>query len=227
MPRPRIGITTSFNEGEQRVDHRYVQAIERAGGLPIIIPMLGDDEATELLAGMLDGLVVTGGPAVVDGLVGSLPDDISPTDPVRLASDKRILASFLNRRKPVLGICYGMQLANALNGGQIYADVEQQKDGSAVHSQKRGGTVHDILVEPETILQSILGTAGIEVNTRHIQAIMTLGSGYRIAALAPDAVIEAIESIDGAFIGVQFHPEQMGAKGAPLFSYLVDRAKSS
>ena len=224
MQRPRIGITTSFNQGEQRLDLRYVQAVERAGGLPMIVPMLEDAEAAKLFAGMLDGLIVTGGPGVEDGLVGELPDDISPTDPIRVASDTYILQAFLDARQPVLGICYGMQLANALKGGHIYADVETQMEGAEVHSQKRGGTTHAVKLGPDSLLKTILLTDSIEVNTRHIQAIKTMGEGLRVAATAPDGVIEAIESSDGSFIGVQFHPERMDETGHPLFSYLIERA---
>ena len=227
MKRPHIGITTSFNEGEQRLDLRYVHAVECAGGLPMIVPMLDDAEAAKLFAGMLDGLLVTGGPAVEDGLVGELPDDISPTDPVRAASDKRILRFFLDAHRPVLGVCYGMQLANALGGGHIYADVETQMEGAEAHSQKRGGTTHTVHLGPDSLLKTILRTDSLDVNTRHIQAVKTTGDGLRVAATAPDGVIEAIESTDGSFVGVQFHPERMGEAGHPLFSYLIERARSN
>lgn len=224
MKRPHIGITTSYVEGEQRLDIRYVRAVELAGGLPLIVPMLDNDEATLRFAGLLDGLVVTGGPAVEDGLIGDLPPDIASTDPVRMASDKRILQLFLDAQKPVLGICYGMQLANALRGGRIYADVETQKEGSDVHSHKRGGTTHALLVDQDSVLNTLLDSAAKEVNTRHIQAIERAGNGLRIVATAPDGVVEAIENIDGSFIGVQFHPERMGEAGRPLFSHLVKLA---
>lgn len=224
MHRPRIGITTSLNDGEQCLDRRYIQAVERAGGLPVIVPMMDDDEATSAFAELLDGLIVTGGPAVEEGLIGQLPDDISPTDPFRARSDKRILQTFLDERRPILGICYGMQLANALRGGRIYADVETQMATAGVHSQKRGGTTHHVWVEPDSVLDSILQTGALEVNTRHIQAIERPGEGIQVAATAPDGVIEAIESTDGSFVGVQFHPERMGDVGQALFSYLVKQA---
>ncbi len=223
MP-PRIGITTSLNDGEQRLDRRYVLAVERAGGLPLIVPMLETDAAAEAFAALLDGLVVTGGPAVTDGLIGALPDDIAETAAARLESDMRLLSSFLHAQRPVLGICYGMQLGNALAGGTLWADVQAQHPAAAVHSQKRGGTEHDVQPEPGTHLARLLGAERFSVNTRHIQAVAEAGRGLRVAARAPDGVVEAVESEDGLFLGVQWHPERMGSAMEPLFRALVEKA---
>src|SRR5690606_38795610 len=129
--------------------------------------------------------------------------------------------------RPVLGICYGMQLANALAGGTLYADVERQRAGTSAHSEKRGGPDHEVLVEPGTLLHEILSLDRFEVNTRQLQAIETLGDGLRVGARAPDGVIEAIESNDGRFVGVQFHPERMGERMTPLFHHVVRLAARS
>ena len=232
MDRPRIGVTTSLNPTdsgarEQRLDLRYVRAVERAGGLPLIVPMLATDAAADAFAALLDGLVVTGGPAVTQGLVGDLPDDIDETDPDRVASDVRILRAFLDARRPALGICYGMQLASALRGGSIYADVERQVEGTAVHSRGRGGTVHPVALVEGTRLRQIVGRDAVEVNTRHVQALAAPGDGLVVSARAPDGTIEAVESADGAFVGVQFHPEAMEPALDALFEDLVARARET
>jgi putative glutamine amidotransferase len=219
----RIGITTSFEAGEQRLRREYVLAVERAGGLPIPVPMAASRATVLAVIALLDGLVMTGGPAVTQGIVGELPDDIDETDPVRRDTDRWALEAAAAARIPVLGICYGMQLPNALAGGSIYADVERQR-GAGVHSEKRGGSDHAVRIEPGTHLRELLATDVITVNTRHIQAVAEPGSGMRVAARADDGVIEAVESTDGRFIGVQFHPERMGPAGDPLFTDLIRRA---
>jgi len=217
----RIGITTSFEAQEQRLHHSYVQAVEQAGGLPVIVPILTEVLSIQAFASWIDGLVIPGGPAITEGLIGTLPEDISETDPLRVRSDVRLLEAILAARKPVLGICYGMQLLNARAHGTIYADVERQRAESLVHSQKRGATTHSVTLAEGSCLHTLLQTNEIEVNTRHIQALATVGTGFRATATAPDGVIEAIENEDGTVLGVQFHPERMGTTMQPLFRHLV------
>lgn len=222
-----IGITTSFNENEQRLDLAYVQAVENAGGIPVIIPMLEKEAGIRAYAELLDGLIITGGPAITKGLIGSLPDDISETDPVRVHADNTLLDLWEPLEKPVLGICYGMQLLNARAGGTIYADLNDEFSDPLVHSAKRGGKMHDIQIEKTSVLYTALQEQALRVNTRHIQAIASVGTGYRITATAPDGVPEAIENEDGSVIGVQFHPERMGDTMLPLFKQFIDRAREA
>lgn len=225
--RPRIGITTSLNDGSQCLDRRYVTAVEQAGGLPLPLPMLGTDDATTALVDQLDGLVIIGGPAVTEHLVGTLPDELSPLDPDRAASDRAWIERCWAAGLPILGICYGMQRLNALAGGTIYGDVEKQHDGALTHSQKRGATTHPVHFDPASRLHELLGTDTLSVNTRHLQAIASVGEGFSVAATAPDGVIEAIEHENGRIFGVQFHPERMGASMQPLFRALVALARTA
>lgn len=187
--------------------------------------MLEKHERVLEFVSLLDGLVITGGPAITDGLIGDLPEDLEETDPLRVQSDKAVLAAFLDARKPILGICYGMQLLNATAGGSIYADVQAGMSGSLSHSEKRGADMHGVRLEKGTHLHRLLQKDVISVNTRHIQAVANIGSAFRVAAKAPDGVVEAIESEDGTVLGVQFHPERMGEEMLPLFRHLVDNAQ--
>jgi len=223
--RPRIGITTSFKDGKQIIKHAYVQAVERAGGLPVIVPMVSSREMADEIASMLDGLVITGGPAIMDGLVGKLPNDINRTDPLRSESDTSILREFLRSDKPVLGICYGMQLINAAFGGTIYADVQRQVKDAIAHSDKRGATMHPAEFQTGTWVARAMGTGPVDVNTPHIQAVADLGPSLIVSGVAPDGVIEALETEDGRVLGVQFHPERMGEAGRGLFNHLISRAQ--
>ncbi len=223
MSKPRIGITTSYKDNRQSVDVHYANAVENAGGIPILIPMFQHKETANDFASLLDGLIITGGPGITRGLIGDLPDDLPPVDIVRDTSDELIYHAMSER--PILGICYGMQFVNAMAGGTIYADVQNQKN-SNVHSSGRGATDHPIRIESDTHLHNILNVSELITNTYHLQAIAEVGDGLTVTATAEDGVVEAIESNDGRIIGVQFHPERMTDRAQPLFDDLVARAKA-
>jgi putative glutamine amidotransferase len=225
--RPRIGLTTALEGDEQRLDLRYVRAVERAGGLPLPVPFLDTDEAADAFAALLDGLVVVGGPGVTRGLVGALAPELTPTPELRARSDARLLARFLDEGRPALGICYGMQLACALRGGSVWGDVETQVPGALVHSDRRGGTAHGVRVLHGTHLRRVLATDALDVPTHHLQAVRSAGEGLVVSALAPDGVVEGVETPDGRFLGVQFHPERMGDEVTALFRHLVALAGES
>ncbi|MDQ7027349.1 MAG: gamma-glutamyl-gamma-aminobutyrate hydrolase family protein [Anaerolineae bacterium] len=219
----RIGITTSYKDGTQSINQCYIHAIENAGGIPLIVPMLQTDEATEAFASLLDGLVIIGGLGITRGLQGDLPDDLPPVDAVHDSSDERIYKAFTKR--PILGICYGMQFINAMRGGSIYGDLNNSIEAPLNHSASRGATSHPIRIQPDTHLYRIMQCESLDVNTYHIQALASVGEGLRVSATAADGIIEGIESLDGRIIGLQFHPERMGATMQPLFDDFVARCR--
>ena len=229
MARPVIGITASFDResAAQQVDRRYVDAVVRAGGAPVLLPAAPEEALLPAVAA-LHGLVITGGNGVVDGLTGKLPEDLPEESPERTRRDHRALDAFLATERPVLGICFGMQLINAHLGGTICGDAERELRARP-HSPKRtrGQAVeHRIEVPPGTRLQELCG--GEEsplVNSFHIQALAEVGAGLRVSSRSPDGLIESIETADGRVIGVQFHPERMEGRLADnLLANLVSRA---
>jgi putative glutamine amidotransferase len=222
MSRPRIGITTGYKDGQQYVDIDYIRAIENAGGLPLIVPMFQTADAANAFAALLDGLVMTGGPGITRGLIGDLPDDLPPVDPVRDAGDSLIFAAVQDQ--PILGICYGAQFMNAQAGGSIYADLMAQHAGAIAHSPKRGAEPRAVEFAPDSRLSQLLGQQ-MTINTYHIQSIAEVGAGLRAVGYSPDGIVEAIESTDGRMIGVQFHPECMGEQTQKLFEDFVARCR--
>ena len=219
-----VGITTSLEHGQQRLDHAYVQSVVNAGGVPILLPAVQDAAIAANLSENICAVLIPGGPGITFNMMGTLPDTIAPVDPIRWQSDLLYWEAAKKRNLPVLGICYGMQLMTVLDGGTLYADVERQRSGALVHSEKRGATTHAMTITPQSHLHHLLQTTTLQVNSRHLQAVCTLGAGYYASARSPDGVIEAIESEDGRQIGVQFHPEQMNLD--PLFAHLITCAKA-
>ena len=221
MNRPKIGITTSYHQGEQRLNANYAHAIEQAGGLPIILPLFRTQDFANEYASWLDGLLIPGGPGITRGLIGDLPDDLAPVDPLRDHSDQLIVRAFTQR--PILGICYGMQFLNAMAGGQIYGDLSDHIDTDLIHTDKRGGTSHLIELDTNSHFAQVMKTQSLDVNTYHVQSIATVGEGLAVVARSPDGVIEAIESPDHRLMGVQFHPERDIETMLPLFTDFVAR----
>lgn len=224
----RIGITTAFDEnGDESVPQPYIDALEAAGAQAVPIPANITAEDAAALVKTLDGLVYPGGPGITEGLIGALPDDLRPVEAARDSRDRTIYRAFNLQTRPILGICYGMQFINAMQGGTIYGDVSAQRDDTHNHSKGRGADEHPINILPDTHLRTIMGVDEASVNTYHIQAVADVGAGLRVNATAPDGIIEGIESLDGRILGVQFHPERMGAAMKPLFEAFVQRCKAS
>jgi putative glutamine amidotransferase len=190
----------------------YYEGVESAGGVPIAIPLTERLEFVDRYCDLVDGFLFVGGEDVNPEVYGEPLDPLCrPQMPRRDHFEIRLLQAAFQRRIPILGICRGLQVMNVAFGGTLFQDLKYLP-GAGNHAQigeRDFSTRHLVRIESGTLLHSIIGADQIEVNTSHHQAIKKLGAGLRIAAGAPDGVIEAVE-MDGFTLGVQWHPEAWG-----------------
>lgn len=212
----RIGVT--FRNPKKL--HPYARAVEMAGAEPAPI-----SPANPQPLDTLDGLLISGGTDVNPARYGQAPDGAEgPFDDERDTLETLLLRRALDRDMPVLAICRGMQLFNVVHGGTLIQHLRNAKE-HLVRSPDPGERVHDVRVFPGTKLAEIAGNGEIPVNSRHHQAVASLGTGLRVAAVSGDGLVEALESPEKRFaIAVQWHPEDQIA-GDPvqrrLFEALV------
>lgn len=226
--KPLIGITANYTDGDASLRDRYYTQIADAGGVPVIIPPLADKDIIINTLDNIDALLLTGGADHNPLWSGQQPQP--GLHNINQARDlPELLATRLacNRQMPILGICRGMQTIAIALGGEVCQDIPHTPK-LIKHSQEADRTepTHSVDIEPASALHGIFGADRIFVNSFHHQAVTSPGKGMRITATAPDGTAEAMESTcHKPVIGVQWHPEWMGADGLPLFRWLVDEAR--
>jgi putative glutamine amidotransferase len=227
----RIGITSSPNMYDGRlvdeVTRAYVASVLRAGGLPIIVPVLDRALVADMLDG-LDGLLLSGGGDIEPRRYGGVAvPEIDGVDPARDEWELALVAGALDRGLPVLGICRGAQVINVAAGGTLVPDLGAVSDVLHRDRDRFDEDVHPVEVLAGSRLAWAMGREHVGVNTLHHQAVDEVGLGLQAVAWSPDGVIEAIEGIArGRVLGVQWHPELLShLPGNPeLFQWLVAEA---
>ena len=230
--RPAIGITIDRVDGQDRYlsNFTYAAAVERAGGLPLLLPYRTDLALIPQYLDRLDGLLFSGGDDLNPSLYG--PDayhpQAGPIDPDRQRFELALIAEVDRRRLPVLGVCLGSQVMNVHRGGSLHQFLPDL--GGPLEHRSLGGTPrHAVAVDTATQLGRSIGSAGVSANTYHKQAVARLGRGLTVVATAPDGVIEAFEDPSlPLFAAVQWHPERLVDEAEHLapFKLLVAHAAS-
>ena len=184
---------------------KYIESLARAGaGMRWV--ELNDPEQAVQDALTCDGLLLPGGGDMDPKFYGQerIPACGEP-NLLRDAAEPLLLRAFLAADKPVLGICRGIQVMNAVLGGDLYQDI---KPFEHLPHNDHWAKVHTVTIRRGTLLSRILGQDTVLVNSQHHQAVDRVAPGFTLAALSEDGIVEAIEKPDAGFcLGVQWHPE--------------------
>jgi len=219
--RPVIGITVGIDASERLVVRRsYARAVAAAGGTPLLVPPEADPKD---VAQHCDGWVLSGGanlPVSFPAPAGAVDDAESAE---RVAWDRRLLDAAGALGRPLLGVCYGMQLLNLHHGGTLHADLRRAIPAALDHGGRGRAAEHEVIVAREAALFDAIGPVA-QVCSRHVQAVGRVAAGFRTVATAPDGVVEAIEAEGVPVLGVEWHPEA-DATGAAIYGWLVRRAQ--
>jgi putative glutamine amidotransferase len=240
--RPRVGIPWRTSEEEAQGNRpkiaNYEEAVRKAGGEPVLIP-LANRELQDRLIGGMDAFVLPGSPADVDpreyGQVNH--GKSAPADLPREQADWAILQHAFAEKKPVLAICYGCQSLNVYLGGTLIQDVRSELGTMAAHRKKdlspapQNDPIHEAQFETGSRLAEIAGGREAQVNSSHHQAVARPGRNLRVTAHASDGVVEGVEwTGDTNWVtGVQWHPERMfgDAFSERLFREFVTAARGA
>lgn len=191
------------------IDEHYKNIFDKLNIL--IIPVISEKKLEEI-ANICDALILPGSAVGVDP---KYYNDVPFTgkkykyDEYKL--DKKIIDLFVERRKPILGICGGLQTLNVYFGGDLNQNI--------INHKLKDNTKHNVKIKPESFLNEVYEKSEIQVNSYHRQAIRKLAGNFRITAMSDDGIIEAIE--DGNIIGVQWHPEIL--EDMKFFSMFVEK----
>lgn len=191
-------------------------AIEKAGGLPVLIPAGLETATLRQIYERLDGVLVPGGGDINPQQYGAAQHPLTAgIDDYRDAIESQVIRWAVEDDRPVLGICRGNQMVNVALGGTLIQDVPSETATPITHNHKAGATplvhhAHPVTVNPQSLLANILGAPETEVNSLHHQAVDQIAPGLKAVAWGPDGIVEALEMPGKRFVlSVQWHPENL------------------
>lgn len=209
----REGLWAGYKKAYANMD--YPWAVEKAGAIPVVLPITQNKETIEEIADRMDALLLSGGHDVNPLLYGQEPKQkLTMILPERDSFDYMLIEAFFKRKKPILGICRGLQIINVYFGGTLFQDIDYRKEETLKHTQDAFpfDVTHRVKVIENTFLAEAFKGEDT-VNSYHHQMADKVADGFKIAALSTDGVVEAIEyEGDQIIYATQFHPEMLHAK---------------
>jgi len=233
--KPIILITASREMIQDKYKCRYQLAqlyaacVQRAGAVPILA--CGGDAADYVK--MADAVLFSGGDDVEPSRYGeTVLNDTVSCDSVRDKEELALFSAFYAAKKPIFGICRGIQLINVALGGTLWQDIPSQFVNPYTHS---GNSTHQVVLEQTSELYNVFSRKQLTVNSYHHQAVKTLGENLHVNAVSDDGMIEGVESSDGKILAVQWHPERITMPDmienrddmTPFFNEIVKRTAGS
>ena len=226
------GIRLDGDTQRVRLTAAYVNALEGAGLIPLIIPPLSRADSAAAILDSVDGLVLTGGGDIDPARYGQQPHEkVRSVNVERDTTEATLIEAAKARGTPVLAICRGIQMLNVALGGTLVQDIPSQVGTRIAHDEDtpRDLRSHEITIEPDSLIARAVGTTHCTVNSFHHQSVDRVANGMHVTARSPDGVIEGIEpdEKDWWVLAVQWHPEEMTQSPEPwdrgLFKAFADR----
>ena len=210
--KPIIGIIPLWDDDKESIWMlpEYMNALEKNGATPIILPLSTDEEVLDKCFDIVDGILFTGGHDVNPRFYNQKNEKCGLLCDSRDEMEKYLFTKAIENDKPVLGICRGIQLFNALLGGTLYQDLPTEHPSETKHSMTKpyNRGVHTVDILKDTPLFEIIGVDKLSVNSYHHQAIKDLAPNVVANAISEDGLVEAITLPDKKFVmAVQWHPE--------------------
>jgi len=215
--KPLIGITTNQSHNVYwqptiTLMQSYVNAVTQAGGVPVLIPSLIEEDGWDAVYSRLDGILFSGGGDIsLEHFSGQPHPRIDDVDLARDSIELNFVNAAASDGKPFLGICRGCQVVNVALGGTLFTHILDQLPDALDHDypgNKRTILVHEVKIEEGTHIAEIYGEPFIRVNSLHHQGLKDIAPSLRVAGHASDGLVEAIELPDHRFgLAVQWHPE--------------------
>ena len=241
--KPVIGITGNYGELTCKLAEGYYKSVQRAGGVPVIIPPLSDTDSIINTLEHLDGLILSGGADYDPHYAGEEPwPTLGTINAERDLPELFITQLAYNRQLPILGICRGIQTLAMALGGHVRQDISDIQQLNHSQEEERSVATHTVTIEKDSLLSKIYSGSQwsiangqcslfnvqcsiLNVNSFHHQAVDETGPRFRVIARSDDGIIEAMESTEyKSILGVQWHPECLES-GLPIFQWLVGEAQ--